>query len=78
VHDGVDAAQGVAEREMVREVAHRDLDADAILVESAGIPNEAANRRTAGGQPPQERPSDRSGGACQQQHCAEATGRLSD
>ena len=45
MHDGVDAAQRVAERERIGEVAERDLDADALVAEPARIAHQAADRR---------------------------------
>ena len=44
VHDGVDAAQGVAERRRVGEVAQRDLDAHAVGAEAPRVADEAAHR----------------------------------
>ena len=49
VHDRVDAAQRVAERGRVREVAERDLHAHALLAEAARVAHERAHRA---GRPP--------------------------
>ena len=48
VHDGADAAQGVAERRRVGEVAEGDLDAHALGPEPARVAHQAADRRPAG------------------------------
>ena len=68
VHDGRDAAHGVAEGGGVSEIADRDLDADALGAETARVAHEAAHRLAAGDEATQQRrshPSCRSG---QQQH----------
>ena len=43
VDDGLDAAQGVPEGGRVAEVAERDLHADALRAQAAGIADEAAH-----------------------------------
>jgi hypothetical protein len=55
VDDRVDAAQRVAERGRVGEVAERYLNAHALVAEATGVANEAAHRPRLGGKPPQKR-----------------------
>ncbi len=55
VNDRVDAAQRMAEREVVAEIAERDLDLDPLGAEAAWIAHQAADRGADGDQPPQQR-----------------------
>ena len=68
VDDGVDAAQRVAERQVVAEIAERDLDPDALGPQPPRIADQAANRRAGGDQAAQQGAADGSGGAGEQQH----------
>ena len=68
VHHRVDAAQGVAERGRVRQVAERDLNPHALVAEPARVAHEAANRPRLGGEPPQQRGADGSRGPREQDH----------
>ena len=54
VHHGADAAQGVAERRRVGQVAEGDLDPNALGAEAARVAHEAANRLPGGGEAGQE------------------------
>ena len=58
VHDGLDAAQRVAEGRRVAEVAERDLHADPLRAQPAGVADEAAHRRPAVDEAPQQRGPD--------------------
>ena len=62
------AAQGVAERRRVGEVAEGDLHADAVGPEAARVAHEAADRRARRHEPLQEGPAHEPGGAGQQEH----------
>ena len=66
--DRVHAPQCVAKRGRIGEVAKRDLDAYALIAESPGIPNEAANGKPFRREPPEERRSDSASGSRQQDH----------
>ena len=68
VDHGVDAAQRVAERGRVGEVAERDLHAHAILAEPARIAHQAAQRHLRGDQTPAEGASDQAACAGEEQH----------
>ena len=70
MHDRVDAAERMAERERVGEVSERDLDTHPLGFEPARIAHQAAHRDSGGGQPPQQRQPDRPGCAGQQEHGA--------
>jgi hypothetical protein len=68
VDDGPDAAQGVAERRRIGQVAQRDLHADALGPQPARVAHEAAHGLPRGGQTAQEGGPDEPGGAGEQQH----------
>ena len=70
MNDGVDAAERVAEREVVGEVAEGDLNPDSLGPEPPRVTDEAADRHAGSDEPPQQRSSDVSGGAGEQQHGA--------
>ncbi len=70
--DGVDAAQGVAEGQVVGEVAEGDLHVDALDAEAPGVAHEAAHRRSRRDEAAQQRLADRSGGPGEKQHDAGA------
>ena len=70
VDDGVDAAQRVAERRRVGEVAERDLHAHALGPEPPRVAHQAAHRPPGGGQARQQRGADVAGGAGEQDHAA--------
>jgi hypothetical protein len=68
MHDRVDAAQRVAKRPRVPEVAERDLDPDPLGAQAPRVSDQAPDRDARGHQTPQQRAADRSRRACQQQH----------
>ena len=68
MNDRADAAQGVAKRGRVGEVAQRDLHPHALLSQPARIAHQAAHRLAGGHQPAQQRRADRPGGAREQDH----------
>jgi hypothetical protein len=68
VYDRLHAAQRMAERRGVGEVAERDLDADPRGTEPARIAHEASHCFPARREPRQEGRSDPSGGAGEQEH----------
>jgi hypothetical protein len=73
MHDGRHAAQRVAKRRRVGEVAQRDLHAHALGPEAARIAHQAAHRDAFRGQAAQDGGADESGGAGEQQHAPEPT-----
>jgi len=75
VHDGVHAAQRVAEGEVVAEIAERDLHAHPIGPEPPRIAHQAAHRGARVDERPQQRAPDGSGGTGEQQHRREGTRR---
>ena len=66
--DRLHAAQGVAERRRVGQVSERDLHADPLGAQPAGIADQAANLRPFGHQAPQHGGADEPRGAGEQQH----------
>ena len=68
VHDGAHAAQRVAKRRRVGEVAERDLHAHAVGTQAARVAHEAADRPARGGQPAQQCAADETRGTGQQEH----------
>jgi hypothetical protein len=68
VHDRADAAQRVAERAGIGELAERDLDVHARRSEPARVADQAAHGVTARGEPRQQGRADPSGGAGEQEH----------
>ena len=75
MHDRVDAAQGVAERGRVREVAERDLHAHALVAEPARVAHERAHRAAVRREPAQQGGSDGAGGTREQDHRPTTTTR---
>ena len=68
MHDGPHAAQRVAKRRRVGEVAERDLHAHAVGPEPPRVADEAADGLAGGGQAAQQRAADEARGAGQQEH----------
>ena len=68
VHDRPHAAQRMAERRRIREVAERDLDAHARRSQAARIADQAAHGLAARGEPRKQGRSDPSGRAGEQEH----------
>jgi hypothetical protein len=66
-----DAAQRVAERRRVREVARRELDAHPLGPEAARIADQAAHGLAAREQAPQHGGAEQAGGSREQDHTAE-------
>ena len=62
VDDGVDAAQRMTEREVVAEVAERDLHPDPVGAQPPRIADQAADRRTIVDQAAQQGAADGPGG----------------
>ena len=73
MHDGVDTAQGMAEGEVITEVAEGDLDLDTLGPQAPGVADQAAHRRARGHQATENDASDGSGRPGQQQHRREGT-----
>ena len=65
---GVDAAQRVAERQMVCEVAEGDLDADTLGAQTPWVADQAAHRHAGCREASQQWQADGSGRAGQQKH----------
>jgi hypothetical protein len=68
VHHRAHAAQRVAERRRVGQVAEHDLDAHALLAQPARVPDQAPDRATRRGQSANDGRADQPGGAGEQQH----------
>ena len=68
MHDGVHAAQRVAEGGRVGEVAERDLHAHALSAQAPGIAHQAADLCAFGHETAQQRGADEAGGAGEKQH----------
>ena len=62
------AAQRVAERRRVGEVAERDLDPHALVAQPARVAHQAADRASRRGQPAQQGRADQPGGAGEEEH----------
>ena len=69
------AAHGVPERLRIGEVAEGDLHADTLVAQAPGVTDETPDRLGPGGQPPQQRRADQTGGAGEQDHGGQSRAR---
>ena len=75
MHDRVDAAERIAKRGRVREVAERDLHAHALVAEAARVAHERAHGLAVRREPAQQGGSHGAGGTREQDHRPTTTTR---